>query len=412
MKNTHQKIFVLIACAGIGKRAGGAQAKQYTVLAGKTLLQHTLDAFKQVVGLTKGIVITQVGHPYVLEMHSSKFTILPIGGSHRAQSVFNGLQYLLKTEGSIKDWVMVHDAARCLIQAPQIQAFIDFCLENVNTSKNGGALFGIPVRDALKTEKTGKAIANLARTHTWQAQTPQMFQLGLLYQALSTALDRAETITDESSVMISAGYTPLFLKGTLENFKITYPEDFNIAEQILQNRSQQTVHSENRKTLVQREVPWRIGEGWDIHRLAPGLPLKLSGVEVPFNKGLVGHSDADVVLHAVTDALLGALGQGDIGRHFPDNDMRFKSVDSHLFLKTAVEKVASSGYVIANVDVTIIAQAPKLSAFMGDMYDKLANYLEVTLQQVNIKAKTAEKLGPVGEGQAIECRAVVLLTKA
>ncbi|MEZ0309629.1 MAG: 2-C-methyl-D-erythritol 2,4-cyclodiphosphate synthase [Ramlibacter sp.] len=156
--------------------------------------------------------------------------------------------------------------------------------------------------------------------------------------------------------------------------------------------------------------PFRIGEGWDIHALVPGPKLVIGGVEVPFERGLLGHSDADVLLHAITDALLGAAGLGDIGRHFPDTDERFKGADSAVLLAEAALRVREKGLQIGNVDSTVIAQAPKLAPYIDAMRDRIAAVLDLTPAQVNVKAKTAEKLGPVGQGLAIEARAIVLLT--
>jgi 2-C-methyl-D-erythritol 2,4-cyclodiphosphate synthase len=155
---------------------------------------------------------------------------------------------------------------------------------------------------------------------------------------------------------------------------------------------------------------FRIGEGWDIHALVPGRKLLIGGVEIPFERGLLGHSDADVLLHAITDALLGAAGLGDIGRHFPDTDDRFKGADSMLLLTEAALRVREQGFRIANVDSTVIAQAPKLAAHIDAMRQRIAQALDLAPGQINVKAKTAEKLGPVGQGLAIEARAVVLLT--
>ena len=156
-------------------------------------------------------------------------------------------------------------------------------------------------------------------------------------------------------------------------------------------------------------VPFRIGEGWDTHVLVPGRPLTLGGIEVPHHMGLLGHSDADVLLHAITDALLGAAGLGDIGRHFPDTDDRFKGADSAVLLAEAMSRVAQAGYAMGNLDATVIAQAPKLATHIPAMSDRIAAVLGVSVSQVNIKAKTAEKLGPVGQGLSMEARAVVLL---
>ncbi len=160
-----------------------------------------------------------------------------------------------------------------------------------------------------------------------------------------------------------------------------------------------------------RLPPLRIGEGWDVHALVEGRPLILGGIEIPYEKGLLGHSDADALLHAITDALLGAAGLGDIGTHFPDNDPAFKGADSFVLLQRAVEAVASSGYQVVNVDCTVVAQAPKLAPYKAAMRQRIAQGLGVEVTQVNVKAKTAEKMGPVGEGRSIEARAVALLAR-
>lgn len=156
----------------------------------------------------------------------------------------------------------------------------------------------------------------------------------------------------------------------------------------------------------------RVGEGWDVHALVPGRPLVLGGVTIPFDRGLLGHSDADALAHAITDALLGAAALGDIGRHFPDSDERFRGADSLVLLAEAARRVREAGWQVANIDSTVVAQAPRLAAYVKSMTERLAGALDLAPGQVNVKAKTAEKLGPVGEGAAIEARAVVLLTKA
>ena len=158
-------------------------------------------------------------------------------------------------------------------------------------------------------------------------------------------------------------------------------------------------------------VPFRVGEGWDVHALVPGRKLVIGGVEIPYERGLLGHSDADVLLHAITDALLGAAGLGDIGRHFPDTDEKFRGADSTVLLAEAARRVREQGWQLANVDSTVIAQAPKLAPHIGVMRERIAQVLQLDAGAVNVKAKTAEKLGPVGQGQSIEARAVVLLAR-
>lgn len=165
-------------------------------------------------------------------------------------------------------------------------------------------------------------------------------------------------------------------------------------------------------TTIFNQPPMRVGEGWDVHALAPGRQLMLGGVHIPHHSGLVGHSDADALLHAITDALLGAAGLGDIGTHFPDTDPRFKGADSAVLLAEALRAVQAVGYTVGNVDCTVVAQAPKLAPYKAAMRERIAQVLQVAPEQVNVKAKTAEKLGPVGEGLSMEARATVLLYRA
>jgi len=206
--------------------------------------------------------------------------------------------------------------------------------------------------------------------------------------------------------MEAAGHSPLLVPCSAQNFKVTYAEDFALADAVLRDR----VASGRLMTGVGTPAfNIRTGEGWDVHQLVTGRPLMLGGIEVPHTMGLLGHSDADVLLHAITDALLGAAALGDIGRHFPDTDPQFRGADSIVLLAEAALRVRAAGWEIGNIDSTVIAQAPKLAPHIPAMCTRIAEALGLALNQVNVKAKTAEKLGPVGEGRAMEARAAVLL---
>ena len=245
--------------------------------------------------------------------------------------------------------------------------------------------------------RDGRVRATVDRRGKWAAQTPQMFRIGLLAAALDAAGD---AVTDEASAIESQGHAPLLVPGDADNFKLTLPEDFARAERVLASRAGPA------------HAAWRIGEGWDTHALVAGRPLILGGVQVPHDKGLAGHSDADALAHAITDALLGAAALGDIGRHFPDTDAAFEGADSMVLLAEAARRVRAAGYEIGNVDSTVVAQAPKLAPHIPAMCRRLAEVLGLAADQVNVKAKTAEKMGPVGEGRAIEARATCLLQRA
>ena len=378
------RFFALIPCAGSGSRAGTVQPKQYQPVGGLPMVLHTLGAFAGEPRVTDVLVVVAPG-----DAELNAVQIVPCGGATRAASVRNGLSALLAHGARPDDWVLVHDAARCLVTPAQIDALIDRCQHHAV-----GGLLAHQLADTLKAADGEHAVATLDRSNKWLAQTPQMFRIG----ALATALDAAgDQVTDEASAMEAAGHRPLLVEGGAQNFKVTWPEDFALAEAILARRNPET------------SMNMRLGEGWDVHALVAGRKLIIGGVTIPFDKGLLGHSDADVLLHAITDAVLGAAALGDIGRHFPDTDARFAGADSGVLLAEAMRRVRAAGFEVGNVDSTVIAQAPKLAPHIDAMRAGIAAVLGVAVGQVNVKAKTAEKLGPVGEGLSIEARASVLL---
>ncbi len=319
-----------------------------------------------------------------------------VGGATRAASVAAGLAELARRGASDDDWVLVHDAARCLLRPEWVDALIDACVRDAV-----GGLLAQPVADTLKqADEAGRVAATVDRAGKWAAQTPQMFRLGLLRRALAAAGD---AVTDEASAIEALGLAPRLVAAPLENFKVTWPADFALAERLLASRGP--------TTGVHTMTTLRIGEGWDTHALVTGRPLILGGVTIPHTHGLAGHSDADALAHAITDALLGAAALGDIGRHFPDTDPQFRGADSLVLLAEAAHRVRAAGWTIGNVDATIVAQAPKMAPHIPAMQAKLAAAMGLAPDQVNVKAKTAEKMGPVGEGRAIEARAVSLLLR-
>ena len=377
------------------------------MLVGQPMVLHTLAAFAAVPRIARTLVVVAPEDPFFATqaVDDSHVFIATCGGSTRAASVLNGLNALLEHGAAEHDWVLVHDAARCLIRPDQIDGLIDACWQDAV-----GGLLALPLPDTLKRESAGRVADTLERLDKWLAQTPQMFRVAALRDALVRVGDQ---VTDESSAMEGLGLHPLLVPGSAQNFKVTFPQDFALAEAVLQARAfsaaalQPSVSVSNKANAMN----FRIGEGWDIHALVEGRKLILGGVEVPFHLGLLGHSDADVLLHAITDALLGAAALGDIGTHFPDTDVRFKGADSLVLLTEAARRVRAQGFEIGNVDSTVIAQAPKLMPHMTAMRAQIALALALELDQVNVKAKTAEKMGPVGLGQAMEARATVLLHK-
>jgi 2-C-methyl-D-erythritol 2,4-cyclodiphosphate synthase len=252
----------------------------------------------------------------------------------------------------------------------------------------------------LKQERDGRAAVTVDRRDKWAAQTPQMFRVGRLCDALARASDG---VTDEAGAIEAAGGQPRLVMGDPSNIKVTWPEDLARAGALLAARGD---------AAAAAAVPTlHIGEGWDVHALVVGRPLVLGGVTIPHSHGLQAHSDGDALLHAITDALFGAAALGDIGRHFPDTDEAFRGADSAVLLREAAQRVRAAGYRIVNVDSTIVAQAPKLGPHIDAMRARIAAALALEPACVNVKAKTAEKMGPVGEGRAIEARAVCLLQR-
>jgi 2-C-methyl-D-erythritol 4-phosphate cytidylyltransferase / 2-C-methyl-D-erythritol 2,4-cyclodiphosphate synthase len=289
------------------------------------------------------------------------------------------------------DWIIVHDAARPGLRVDNLIHLI----HTVQSDKDGvGGILAIPVADTVKkTNPQNRLIeSTINRDHLWLAQTPQMFRLGDLKNALEQTLAQGISITDEASAMEAIGLQPLVVKGSLENFKITYQEDLNMMEK-----------------LTQPQTRIRVGQGYDVHRLVADRPLILGGIHIPYEQGLLGHSDADALLHAITDALLGASGMGDIGQHFPDTDAQFKNIDSKLLLEKTYHLIKQKGFEIVNIDATIICQKPKLALHLPKMIDTISDLLQIKPQSINLKAKTNEGLGYLGNSEAIETQAIVLL---
>lgn len=386
--------YALVPCAGTGERAGAGGPKQYARLGDRSVVAHTLDALRRVPRIVQTLVVLAPADTrFEAAAPDFKGWAERIGGATRAASVRAGLAALERHGARPQDWVLVHDAARCLVEPAWVERLIDACRDDAV-----GGLLALPLADTLKQAGAeSRAQTTVDRHGKWLAQTPQMFRLGRLAEALDRAGD---AVTDEASAIEALGHAPRLVPGDADNFKLTWPEDFARAERVLAARRGGPM------------TTMRIGEGWDVHALVAGRPLVLGGVTVPHDRGLDGHSDADALAHAITDALLGAAGLGDIGRHFPDTDPRFAGADSMRLLAEAARRVRDAGYRIGNIDSTVVAQAPKLAPHIPAMRARLAEVLGLAADEVNVKAKTAEKMGPVGELKAIEARATCLLWQA
>ena len=395
------RLYALVPCAGTGSRSGAAGPKQYAPVAGQPLVAHTLAALARVPRLAATLVVLAPDDAH-FEQQVPGFVgqqawVARVGGASRAETVAAGLAELQARGAMPHDWVLVHDAARCLLQPAWVDRLIDACCDD-----EVGGLLALPLADTLKQAAGGsgdqRVAATVPRHGKWAAQTPQMFRLGLLQPALRGA---GPAVTDEASAIEALGHSPKLVAGDYQNLKVTWPADFALAERLLQPP----------EAAMNKTPQLRIGEGWDTHALVAGRPLVLGGVTIPHSHGLLGHSDADALLHAITDALFGAAALGDIGRHFPDTDAAFKGADSGRLLDECARRVRAAGWQIVNIDATIVAQAPKLAPHIPGMVECIAALLGLLPGQVNVKAKTAEKMGPVGEGRAIEARAVCLLSR-
>ena len=347
--------------------------------------------------------------------------IVADGGAERSQSVRKGLE-ALASRATPDDWVLVHDAARPCLSAHDLQQLLG-CL---GTHRVGGIL-ATPAADTLKRASTESRSAGSPTTGTaaptpggstsaapeidqtvdraglWRALTPQMFRYKMLSDALDRALASGRLPTDEAQALEWTGEHPVLVQGSAANIKITSADDLVLAAALLNARESQA---------RSQEFLMRIGSGIDVHAFGPGDFVMLGGVRIPHSRGVVAHSDGDVVLHALCDALLGAAGLGDIGQHFKDTDPRWKGADSKGFVRHIIEMLRARKLRVGNADVTVLSEAPKVGPHRDEIRRQIAGLLEVSAELVNVKATTTEKLGFLGRSEGIAAQAVVLLLEA
>lgn len=388
-------VYALIPAAGVGRRMHAGIPKQYMDVAGAPMLLQTVRALNRLERIEKIFVVVSAEDTEIEKIAPNfpqRVKVLHAGGAERAQSVFGGLM----ASGIPNDaWVLVHDAARPCVRPSEVAHLID---EVLSDSTLAGGILATPMADTVKRAGAHRNIVEtVPRKDLWRAATPQFFQAGVLLKALSGDLTG---ITDEASAVERLGLPIRLVPCRSTNIKVTEPGDDFIASLLL---------GENR-TMNLPDI--RVGQGYDSHRLVEGRPLILGGVEIPFEKGLDGHSDADVLLHAVTDAVLGAAALGDIGQHFPPSDPEWKGADSAKLLGAIVELTRTRGWTILNVDATIVAERPKLGAYMPSIRARLAEILGVTPDRVNVKAKTNERMDDVGHEAGMMAHAAALLARA
>lgn len=396
------KVAAIIPAAGSGLRMGLPAPKQFLELGGIPVLIHTLRVFQQIGAIGHIIVVVpqescSVTRDLVLHYQLDKIDAVIAGGKERQDSVFAGLE-ILPAEVEL---VLVHDGVRPFVPV----SVVENCL--LEAEKSGAAMAAVPVKDTLKSVSSRNVIMDTVdRSGVWQAQTPQAASKSLLKKAYNAAAAEKNFVaTDEAGLLQLIGQPVKVVEGSELNIKITRAEDLVLAKAILMERSEKDV------VELTGSTHGRIGYGYDAHRLVEGRKLVLGGVEIPFDKGLQGHSDADVLTHAFCDALLGAIGAGDIGQHFPDTDQQFKDISSLKLLEAVIRLVAEKNYVLQNVDITIVAQEPKLASHFAAMKENVAEVCNVDSEAINLKGTTTEKMGFEGRGEGISAHAVVMLRK-
>ncbi|MEC9266247.1 MAG: bifunctional 2-C-methyl-D-erythritol 4-phosphate cytidylyltransferase/2-C-methyl-D-erythritol 2,4-cyclodiphosphate synthase [Pseudomonadota bacterium] len=373
----------VIVAAGKGVRAGGGLPKQYRPVGGIPLIRRTLEAFLRHPACGHVVLVIGDGQAEICREALGPAwdrVVTVTGGATRQISVRSGLTALAGMADQ-EETVLIHDGARPFVSIRLIDAVLD------GVRPDGGALPGLPVIDTLKAVPDGDTVTGtVPRDGLYRAQTPQAFPLGAILAAHQSA---EFEVTDDAALFEQAGKPVWIVPGDPANVKLTTEEDFSAAEDRL-------------AALMET----RTGMGFDVHRFAPGDGVWLCGVFVPHDRRLDGHSDADVGLHAITDALLGAIGDGDIGSHFPPSDPQWRGASSDRFLRHAADLVAAAGGQIRHVDATIICERPKVGPHRDGMRARVAEILAIAPGRVSVKATTTEKLGFTGRGEGIACQAI------
>ncbi len=373
------KLAAILVAAGRGSRAGGDIPKQWQPLAGRRVFDWAYAALAEHPAVEAVVAVINPDDA----VHVPAGIEAVLGGATRAASVQAGLGAL---HGRGFTHVLIHDGARACLSAE----VIDTVIAALNT--HDAAAPALPVTDALWRGVAGEVTGTQSREGLYRAQTPQGFDLAKISAAHTQADDMA---SDDVEVARAARLAVAIVEGHEDNLKVTLPEDFARAERILAE-----------------QMDIRLGNGFDVHAFTEGDAVVLCGVNVPHSKALLGHSDADVGMHAVTDALYGALAEGDIGRHFPPSDPQWKGAASHIFLEHACELARSSGYVISNIDCTLICEQPKIGPHAADMQSEMARIMGLASDRVSIKATTSERLGFTGREEGIAALATATLVKS
>lgn len=382
-------IYGVILAAGSGRRVGADKNKVFLPIAGKTVLEHTLEAFKKA-GCFHMVYIVCKPREQAYVGRLAKAVLksgyqLVAGGQERQDSVKNALDVIPAQD---EDIIAVHDGARCLVQP----AFINKCVKSA--IRYGSGVAAKRATDTVKLLNGDKIETTLDRNNIALMETPQVFRADILKRAYKKAYEEGYYGTDECSLAERTGISPKIVTTHKNNLKITNKHDFKLGEFYLMN-----------------DNSYRVGNGFDAHRLTEGRELVLGGVTIDYEKGLDGHSDADVLAHAVMDALLGGAGLPDIGRQFPDTDEQYRGISSMKLLERTAELIKKQGYSIGNVDCTLILQRPKVAPYIGQMEKNMADALGTADERIHVKATTTEGMGFTGDGQGIAASAVCFLIR-
>ncbi len=391
MQNTI-KFSVIIVAAGTGTRLGGDVPKQYRLIHRRTILRHTMDAFLSIEGLQGICIVIDPTHKHLFHnvTEGLKNIVSCEGGEERKDSVHNGLKALshLKEE----DIILIHDAARPFVKPSEIHSL----LQAMKTNK--AASLAHRVTNTLRYgNKENIAAESVSRENLWAMQTPQAFHYGLLKSAHEQYYE--QHYTDDTNLVSRTGKSIKLIECSKENFKITTAGDLELAKKILSQNAQQEI---------------RTGQGFDVHAFEKEENgekcIRLCGIDITHDRALTGHSDADVGLHALTDAILGAIGEGDIGLHFPPANMDFKGMDSAIFLEHAMTLLNNKNGTLINADITLICENPKIGAYREQIITRIAEILRVSERRINIKATTTERLGFTGRSEGIAAQAIATVS--
>ena len=384
-----KNVTAIILAAGIGSRMASKITKQKMMINGKSLLWHSVNSFVKCSEIDSIIVVCREDEfEWVKEetKNFSKQISVVVGGKTRAESARLGFNAISQDT----NFIAIHDAARCLITSENIEKVVLAAYES------NAATAATAITDTLKLTDGGVIKSTVPRNNMFSAQTPQVFSKQIYAQALNLAYSFDE-ITDDNMLVERLGKDITVVDTGRENLKVTTVEDLDYAEFIFRRRGDMN--------------EMRIGHGYDVHRLVEGRKFILGGVEIPHDKGLLGHSDADVLIHAIVDSLLGACGMGDIGKHFPDSSSEFKDISSLILLSRVASIIADEGYSIVNIDATVVLQKPKVAGYIDQMISNVAQTLNVEINRINIKATTEEQLGFTGRQEGVSAHSVAMVKK-